>query len=51
MFDGKKIKGGADMDLLGFKKESLKERKGKFDSDCGVIVETINSVKRINDLI
>ena len=51
MFDGKKIKRGADMDLLGFEKEPLKERKAKFDIDCGVIEETIKSVKQISYLI
>ena len=50
MFDGKKIKPGADMDLLGFESEPLKERKEKFQHDLKIIEDTLKSLQRINRL-
>ncbi|XP_052245773.1 uncharacterized protein LOC127854757 [Dreissena polymorpha] len=51
MFDGKKIKRGADADLLGFEKEPLSEKKLKFDSDIAIVSTMLQKSKEIEALM
>lgn len=40
MFDGKKIKRGTDMDLLGFENEPLKDKRQSLENDMDIIENT-----------
>ena len=48
MFDGKKIKRGTDIDLLGFESEPASERKEKFQQDMVVIQNTLKCLQEID---
>ena len=51
MFDGKKIKRGADVDLLGFENDPASERKEKFQQDMVVIQDTLKCLQEIDRLV
>ena len=48
MFDGKKIKRGTDIDLLGFESEPASERKEKFQQDMVVIQKFLEYLQEID---
>ena len=48
MFDGKKIKRGTDIDLLGFESEPASKRKEKFLQDMVVIQNHLKCLQEID---
>ena len=51
MFDGKKIKRGSDMDLLGFENEPLAVKKQVFHDDMHVIESTLSALQSANKAV